>query len=97
MTTICLQGRVLRVVIVRNLPFYFAENDEFKMLLKDAYPDCIPLTRHGLVDLLGHKAKEARAAFHKVLGNLGCKIHLALDCWTSRMNLGYLGTTPIFM
>jgi hypothetical protein len=95
MTTDCLQEQVLRIIIAGNLPFYFAENKEFKSLLKDAYPFCNPPTRKGLADLLADKAQEGRAAFHEVAATLDCKIHLALDCWSTRTNIGYLGTTPV--
>jgi hypothetical protein len=94
MTTSRLQEQVLRIVIAGNLSFYFAENEEFKVLLKDAYPDCSPPTRKGLVDLLVVKADEARAAIADIVQQLDSKIHLAIDCWTSRMNIGYMSMTP---
>jgi len=97
MTTNTLQEQVLRIIIAGNLPFYFVENEEFKALLASGFRDCRPPTRRGLITLLATKAEESKQSLVSSLAKHNSKIHLALDCWSSRTNWGYLGTTPLLL
>jgi hypothetical protein len=83
--------KVLRIIISGNLSFSFAENDEFVDLLKDAYPDCTPPNRRAIVEYLKSKATLTRHELKAKLGELDSKVSIALDIWTTRTNLAFLG------
>jgi len=90
-----IKERVLRIIIAGNLPFSFAENDEFVDLLKDAYPDCPPPNRRAIVEYLKAKATLTRHKLKTMLGELDSKVSIALDIWTTRTNLAFFGMSSL--
>jgi|SRR5437667_10128666 len=94
MTRDRVKEKVLRIIIAGNLPFSFAENGELVDLLKDAYPDCPPPSRKAIVDYLKSKATLTRLEMKEKLAQLDSKVSIALDIWTTRTNLAFLGNSP---
>lgn len=92
MTNDDLKEKVLRIIIAGNLSFSHAENPEFVETLKDAYPDCILPSRKTIVELLKTKAEMAKQDLVTKLSHADCKVSLAVDCWTTRNNVAFLGT-----
>ena len=88
--------RVLRIIISGNLPFSFVDNIELLELLKDAYPDLPPPNRKAIVELLKSKATLSRHEMKVRLAALDSKVSLALDIWTTRTNLAFLGMSSGF-
>src|SRR5436190_11794115 len=86
-----LKEKVLRIIIYINLPFSHADNPEFVELLKDAYPDCSPPSRKAIVEYLKSKATLTKLELKELLSQLDSKVSLALDAWTTRNNLAFLG------
>ncbi len=95
MTPNQLKEKVLRIIIVGNLSFSHAENPEFVELLNDAYPDCPAPTRKTIVDYLHSKATVTKGELRAQLATLDSKVSLALDAWTTRTNLAFLGIIPV--
>ena len=91
MTTDRMKEKILRIIIDGNLAFSLAENPEFVDLLKDAYPDCPPPTRKTIVEYLKSKATLTKLELKEVFSQLDSKVSLALDAWTTRTNLAFLG------
>ena len=79
MTTTKLREQVLNIIIAGNLSFSQVENPALVSLLKDAYLDCILLSRRVVTDLLHSGAQEAKRDIIKRLANLDSKVSLALD------------------
>jgi len=94
MTRDRVKEKVLRIIIAGNLPFSFAENGELVDLLKDAYPDCPPPSRKAIVDYLKSKATLTRLEMKEKLAQLDSKVSIALDIWTTRTNVAFLGNSP---
>jgi hypothetical protein len=93
MTKDRLKEKVLRIIIAGNLPFSFAEQPEFQELLRDAYPDCLPLpNRKTMTEYLKSKATVTKLDLKDRLAKNTSKVSLALDVWTTRTNLAFLGT-----
>lgn len=88
-----LKEKVLRIIIVGNLSFSFADNPEFVDLLNDAYPDMPAPARKTVVDFLHAKATLTKAELRELLSKLDSKVSLALDVWVTRTGLAFLGTT----
>jgi len=97
MTTELLCEKVLRVIIAGNLAFAQVENTELVDLLKDAYPDCTSPSRRAVADLLHRTAAEAKRNICNKLMDLDSKVSLALDVWTTRHNLAFLGTFSLLV
>jgi len=91
MTSELLREKALRIVIAGNQSFSQVENPEFVDLLKDAYPDCTPPSRRAVTDLLHSSAQQARNEIAQRLSELDSKVSLALDLWSTRHNLAFLG------
>ena len=70
MTRDCVKEKVLRIIIVDNLPFSFMENGELIELLKDVYLDCPPPSRKAIVDYLKSKATLTRLEMKEKLAQL---------------------------
>jgi hypothetical protein len=88
-----LKEKVLRIIVAGNLPFSFAEQPEFQQLLTDAYPDCNPLpNRKTMTEYLKSKATATKLDLKDRLVKNTSKVSLALDVWTTRTNLAFLGT-----
>ena len=95
MTRDKLKEKVLRIIITGNLSFSFAENPEFVDLLNDAYADCPAPTRKTIVEYLRSKATLTKDELRAQLATLDSKVSLALDAWTTRTNLAFLGIIPV--
>ena len=89
-----LKDRVLRIIVSGNLPLSFADNTELRALLKDAYPDCSPPNRKSAQEYLQSRSDATVADIKAKLAANESKVNLVLDCWTSRSNLSFLGTSP---
>jgi hypothetical protein len=96
MTNERLAESVLHIIIAGNLSFSFAENKEFTDLLKHAYPMCKAPNRKGVRALLKDKAASAIEEIKETLGELDSKVSLALDAWTGRNNMPFLGTISCY-
>jgi hypothetical protein len=92
MTSAILKEKLLRIIISGNLPFSFVGNNELHTVLKQAYPDCMILTRKTLVDYLSVKARVTQLELKKELMANDSKVCLALDAWSTRGNYSFLGT-----
>lgn len=88
-----IKDKVLRIIVSGNLPFSFAENAEFVDLLKDAYPRLSAPTRKSLVNYLGSKATLTKEEVKQRATKSHSKVSLAMDIWTTRTHLAFLGTS----
>jgi hypothetical protein len=86
-----LRERILRFIISANLPFLVANDPELQSLLEEGFPGVKPPNRHTVTRLLGEKAVEAKEALVHELANIDSKVSLALDMWTTRTQLAFLG------
>src|SRR5216117_3531620 len=68
-----------------------AENPEFVEHIKDAYFDWPPLSHKTIADYLKSKATLTKLELEETLSQLDSKVSLALDAWTTRNNLAFLG------
>ena len=92
MTSDRLKDQILRIIISGNHTFASVEDEEFRDLLREAFPDCNIPSRWTLVEYLSSKAKLVKIDLQKELAANNSKISLALDVWTTRSNLAFLGT-----
>lgn len=97
MTSLLLKERVLRILISGNLPFAFVENSELISLMRDAYPSCEMPSRKTMVDYLSIKAQETKSELRDMLNKNTSRISLAMDVWTTRTNLSFLGIAPFLI
>ena len=84
--------QVLHIICTGNLSFSQAENPELIKLLCHAYLDVQSPNRRSIAAKLTANAGIERENLKEELRNLESKVGLALDGWTSRGNLGFLGT-----
>ena len=96
MTSDKLREQVLRIIAAGNLSFSQAENPELVALLQHAYPDCTTPNRRAVATQLKQRAREEQCRLKAKLIDLDSKVSLALDIWTTRNNLAYLGTFPSY-
>jgi len=89
--------QVLRIITEGNLSFSQAENVELTALLKHAYPGVSIPNRHSVTVRLESNVTTAKEDLKTQLKELDSKISLALDVWTTRNNIAFLGmfTTKI--
>ena len=87
--------QVLRIITEGNLSFSFAENDEFVALLKHAYSDVNTPNRRSVVTKLKNNVGKEKERLKKCFAELDSKVSLALDAWTTRNNIAFLGTSPV--
>jgi len=93
MTDDRVKDRILRIIVSGNLPFSFVENAEFIDLLKDAYPKLSTPTRRSLVNYLNSKATLTKDEVKQRASKSNSKVSLAMDIWTTRTHLAFLGTS----
>ena len=84
---------VLRIITEGNLAFSFAGNDEFVTLLKHAYSDVNTPNRRSVVTKLKNNVGKEKERLKKCFEELDSKVSLALDAWTTRNNIAFLGTS----
>jgi len=74
-----------------NLPFAFVKTEEFHKILREAFPNCQILRRQTIPDLLSASALHAASELRQELAANESKVSLAMDVWTTRNNLAFLG------
>ena len=92
MTSERLCEMLLRILVLANLPFAFVENEEFRKMLCEAFPRCQIPRRQTMPDLLSASALHASSELREELVANESKVSLAMDVWTTRNNLAFLGT-----
>ena len=91
MTSERLRKMLLRILVSANLPFAFIENEEFRKMLREAFPNCQIPRRQTMPDLLSASALHAASELRQELAANESKVSLAMDVWTTRNNLAFLG------
>ena len=87
-----LREMLLRILVSANLPFAFVENEEFGKMLHEAFPNCQIPRRQSMPNLLSASALRAAFELRKELVANESRVSLAMDVWTTRNNLAFLGT-----
>ena len=83
---------LLQILVSANLPFAFIENQEFRKMLCEAFPNCQILRCQTMLDLLSTSALRAASQLREELAANESKVSLAMDVWTTRNNLTFLST-----
>jgi len=91
MTADKLCEQMLRVITEGNLPFSQVENVELVALLKHAYPDLNPPNRRAVATRLKDNVVKEKEKLKAQFAKLDSKVSLALDAWTTRNNVAFLG------
>jgi len=90
--------QVLKFVISANLPFNTVENEHFRELVSwikvNNRPAQAP-SRKVIRARLSMEAKSAKEDLKAILTANKSKISLGIDCWSSRTNLGFMGTSIV--
>jgi hypothetical protein len=89
-----LAEQILRIVIVGDLSFNFAENPALHAFLKISYPNIQRPTRKMIALRLSDQANEAKVHLRDYFATHDGKVSLALDGWNSRNNKDFIGTVP---
>jgi len=92
MTSERLREMLLRILVSTKLPFVFVKNEEFRKMLHEAFPNCQIPRRQTMLDLLSASALHAASELCQELAANESKVSLAIDVWTTRNNLAFLGT-----
>jgi len=96
-TNAMLEEEILKFVISANLPFNQVENGHFQRLISwiqvNQRPAQAP-SRKVIRSRLSSKSESAKENLRKILSLNSSKISLALDCWSTRTNYGFLGMLP---
>jgi len=92
MTSERLREMLLRILVSANLPFAFMENEEFRKMLREAFPNCQIPRRQTMLDLLSASELHAASELLQELAANESKVSLAMDVWTTRNNLAFLDT-----
>jgi len=89
------EDQVLKFFISANIPFRQADNEFFRELISwinvNGRPAQAP-SRKVICARLSEHALSAKEDLKVIIGSNRSRISLALDCWTSRTNFGFLGT-----
>jgi len=91
MTSERLREILLRILVSANLPFAFVENEEFRKMLHEAFPNCQIPRPQTMPDLLSASALYAASELRQELAANESNVSLAMDVWTTRNNLAFLG------
>ena len=83
---------LLRILISANLPFAFVENEEFRKMLHEAFPNCQILRCQSMPNLLFASALRAASELREELVANESRVSLPMDVWTTRNNLAFLDT-----
>jgi hypothetical protein len=98
-TKALIDQQVLKFVISANLSFNTVENEYFRELISwikvNNRPAQAP-SRKVVHARLSTEAKSAKEDLKTILAANKSKISLAMDCWSSRTNFGFLGTSIIW-
>ena len=94
-TNSMLEEEILKFVISGNIPFNQVENQHFRNLISwirvNERP-AQPPSRKVIRARLSSKSESAQENLRTILAANSSKIGLALDCWSTRTNYGFLGT-----
>ena len=94
LTKLMLEEEILKFVISANLPFSQVENEHFRKIISwipvDKCPAQAP-SRKVVRARLSSKSEISKENLRKILIGNPSKISLALDCWSTRTNYGFLG------
>ena len=89
-----LEEQVLKVFISGNLPFNLADNKHFQVLMSYISINNKPARSPGRTTLrtkLSQYSNLAVENLKNILSKNDSRVSLALDCWSSRSNYGFLG------
>jgi len=93
-----LEEEILKFVISANIPFNQVENEHFRRIISwiqiNQHPAQAP-SRKVVRARLASTSESARKNLRNTLIANSSKISLALDCWSTRTNYGFLGTHSI--
>ena len=92
MTSERLREMLLRILVSANLPFSFVENEEFRKMLHEAFSNCQVPRQQIMPDLWSTSAIHAASELRQELVANESRVSLAMDGWTTRNNLAFLGT-----
>ena len=93
-----LDEEILKFVISANIPFNQVENEHFRRIIS-----WIQVNKHSaqapsrkvIRARLSSKSELAKENLRKILAANSSKISLAMDCWSTRTNYGFLSTYSI--
>ena len=98
LTRVDIEDQVLKFFISANIPFRQVENEFFRELVSwiniNGRPAQAPSRKVTRARLTEH-ALSSKADLKMILASNRSKVSLALDCWTSRTNFGFLGAPQI--
>jgi len=86
--------RILKFFVSGNIPFQQADNEHFRALVSLIKVNDQPAQSPSRTTLRARLSKYSKLAvddLKKVLAANDSKISLALDCWSSRSNYGFMG------
>ncbi len=93
-TKALIDQQVLKFMISANLPFNAVENENFRELISwikvNNRPAQAP-SRKIIRARLSTEAKSAKEDLKTILAANKSKISLAIDCWSTRTNFGFMG------
>ena len=93
-----IEEQVLKFLISASIPFRQADNEYFRELVSWITVNNAPAkppSRKVIRSRLTKEAVLAKENLKNILSTNCSKISLALDCWTTRTNFGFLGTNSI--
>lgn len=89
-----IDDEILKFFISGNIPFNQAENEHFRRLISFIQVKNQPVeapSRKLIRKRLTSKAELARENLRTIIAANSSRISLALDCWSTRTNYGFLG------
>jgi hypothetical protein len=90
-----LEEQILNFFVSGNIPFNQVENPHFHTLISHISINNKPSQAPSRTTLRARLSKHSQMAeenLKEILGKNDSKISLALDCWTSKSQRGFLGT-----
>jgi len=97
LTKAIIEDEILKFFISGNIPFAQVENEHFRKLISfiEIGNRCMEApSRKVIRKRLCSKAELARDNLRTVIAANSSRISLALDCWSTRTNYGFLGMNP---
>jgi len=95
LTKAMVEEEILKYIISGNIPFNQVENEHFRRIISFIQIKNRPVqapSRKVIRARLSSKSESARENLRITLAANSSKISLALDCWSTRTNYGFLGT-----
>lgn len=94
MTNDQILDKVLKFFISGNIAFNQADNPYFRDLISEIRIDgsSVPVNRDNMKSRLTQQSEKGREELLATLMRNESKVSLALDCWSSRNNMAFLGT-----